>query len=248
MTVGVALVAIGAAALVSFRPQTPTIALPVLSSPATTRGPEPPAPLRAPEPRDVPTGRLPDTISRVPTTDRVVFLTIDDGYVRDPAAVAQIRQAQVPVSLFLVATEARAGHSYFADLVAAGATVGNHTLGHPELSGMPLTTQVDEICGASTLTRQLYGVSPTLFRPPFGSFDATTRHAAARCGFSTMVLWEATVNDGVIRIKGGRERLLAGDIILLHFRPDLSENLAKVFAAVAAEGLRVGRLEDYVSG
>ncbi len=248
MTVGVALVVIGAAVVVGFRPEVPNIALPALASPPTTSAPEAPVSLRAAPPLDVPSGRLPDTISRVPTTDPVVFLTIDDGYVRDPAAAARIRQAEVPVSLFLVASEARAGRAYFADLAAAGATFQNHTLGHPDLPGMPLSAQVEEICGSSTLTRQLYGAGPTLFRPPFGSHDATTRQAADRCGFSTMVLWEATVNDGVIRIQGGRDRLQSGDIILLHFRPDLAENLTKVFAAVAAEGLSVGRLEDYVSG
>ena len=201
-----------------------------------------------PPPRDVPTGPLPEAISRVPTTDPVVFLTIDDGAVRDPEVVAKIRQAKVPVSLFLVESEARAGTGYFADLVAAGATVQNHALTHPDLRSLSPRRQTDEICGWTTLGPQLFGTRPpTLFRPPFGYFDASVRQAAAACGFPTMVLWHATVNDGVLLIQG-RERLLPGDIILMHFRSDLSENLSVVFAALAAEGLGVGRLEDYVRG
>jgi len=144
-----------------------------------------------------------------------------------------------------VGGEARAGVGYFADLVAAGATVQNHALSHPDLRGLSLEGQAEEICNSTALTRQLFGTVPTLFRPPFGAHDASTRLAARVCGFSTMVLWHATVNDGVLRIQG-REHLLPGDIILMHFRSDLSENLSVVFAALAAQGLGVGRLEDYL--
>jgi len=250
LTVGVA-VAVLAVTLVAARPGKLALPLPAVASPTTAATPATTpvtvAPLRTPPPRDVPTGRLPDTLSRVPTTDPVVFLTIDDGYTRDPAVVAQLRQARVPVSLFLVESQSRAGEAYFSDILATGATVQNHTRSHLDLRGLTVDRQAEEICGATTVARQVFGRTPTLFRPPFGYHDATTSQAAARCGFSTMVLWEATVNDGVLRIQGGRDRLLPGDIILMHFRPDLSQNLSVVFAALAAEGLGVGRLEDYVN-
>ncbi len=249
MTVGVAL-AVLAVTLAVARPGRPVLPLPALASPTTEASTTlvTAVPVATPPPRDVPTGRVPETLTRVPTTDPVVFLTIDDGAVRDPAVVDQIRQAGVPVSLFLVESEARAGVAYFRELVAAGATVQNHTLSHPDLRTLSFDAQIEELCGATAIARILFGAAPTLFRPPFGFFDATTRQAAARCGFSTMVLWEATVNDGVLRIQGGRDRLMPGDIILMHFRPDLSENLSVVFDALAAAGLGVGRLEDYVPG
>jgi len=240
-------IAVLAVTLVAARPAAPTLSRPAVASPTTVPSPTSTSTvgLPTPPPRDVPTGPLPDVLTRVPTTDPVVFLTIDDGAVRDPEVVAQIRQARVPVSLFLVGGEARAGIDYFADLVAGGATVQNHALSHPDLRGLSLEAQAEEICGSTALTRQLFGTVPTLFRPPFGAHDASTRLAARDCGFSTMVLWHATVNDGVLRIQG-REHLLPGDIILMHFRSDLSENLSVVFAALGAQGLGVGRLEDYL--
>ena len=241
-----------AVALVATFPGRPThslTAVPPQATPTTAATTTSTLVVPTPPPRDVPTGPLPEAISRVETTDRVVFLTIDDGAVRDPEVVAKIRQAKVPVSLFLVEGEARAGAGYFADLVAAGATVQNHALTHPDLRTLSSASQTREVCGWTTLAPQLFGVRPpTLFRPPFGFYDGNVRAAAASCGFSTMVLWHATVNDGVLRIQGDRERLLPGDIILMHFRTDLSENLSVVFAALAAEGLGVGRLEDYVRG
>ena len=238
-------------ALIVTIPKTPTLSLQVATLPPTTSltaapTTSPTLVVPTPPPRDVPPGPLPEVLTRVPTTDPVVFLTIDDGAVKDPEVLAKIRQAKVPVSLFLVESEARADVGYFADLVAAGASIQNHALTHPDLRTLSPAAQAREVCGWTTLGPQLFGgKAPTLFRPPFGYFDDSVRRAAAGCGFSTMVLWHATVNDGVLLIQG-REKLLPGDIILMHFRPDLSENLSVVFAALAAEGLGVGRLEDYV--
>lgn len=249
ITVGLVLAALFVA-VVAARPEWPAVSLQ-----ATATSTSVPAPttsstraIPTPAPRDVPTGPHGESVSRISTTDPVVFLTIDDGLVRDPEVVDKIRQARVPVSLFLVESEARAGTGYFAELVAAGATVQSHTRSHADLRTLSAGAQADEICGSTALYRQLFGAAPVLFRPPFGFHDATTRQAAAACGFPTMVLWHATVNDGVLRIQGEREHLLPGDIILMHFRPDLSENLSVVFARLAADGLGVGRLEDYLAG
>jgi hypothetical protein len=38
-----------------------------------------------------------------------------------------------------------------------------------------------------------------------------------------------------------------GDVILLHWRPDLLDNLHDVVARCQAEGFTIARLEDYLS-
>jgi len=98
VTVGVAVVAL-AVTLVAARPEPPALSRPAVASPTTapTTTSTTAVGLPTPAPRDVPAGPLPDVLTRVPTTDPVVFLTIDDGAVRDPEVVAQIRQARVPV-------------------------------------------------------------------------------------------------------------------------------------------------------
>src|SRR5207248_6491259 len=53
----------------------------------------PPAP--QPDAIEAPTGTLAEIISRVPTSQPVVFVTIDDGWVRDPRVVQLLQSARV---------------------------------------------------------------------------------------------------------------------------------------------------------
>ena len=51
------------------------------------------------------TGAAPQTtpaLDHVPTTDKVIFLGIDDGLVRDPALLTLLRKERIPLTLFLV--------------------------------------------------------------------------------------------------------------------------------------------------
>jgi len=186
-------------------------------------------------------------VSRVPTTDNVIFLGIDDGLHRDPAVVELLLREKVPVTLFLARDPAGDGRSYFRELVDAGlATVESHTKSHESVRGMPYSVQQDEVCATLDEFTEWFGRRPTLFRPPYGEWDATTRQAAASCGLRAVVMWQGATNDGRLDIVGGH--FFPGDVLLLHFRPDLAENLQLVIDRARAEGFKIGRLVDYVGG
>src|SRR5207247_1350925 len=59
------------------------------------------APQPTPQPMALPSGPLAPQLSRVPTTQPVAFLTIDDGWTKVPEALELIRTARLPVALFL---------------------------------------------------------------------------------------------------------------------------------------------------
>ena len=183
-------------------------------------------------------------ISSVATTDPVVFLTIDDGEFWDEGAAALLEVARLPVTLFLT-------ENYIADkvpamhrLVDAGAWVELHTTSHPNLLRTKNTDA--EICGPIDHYLAEFGRRSTLFRPPYGNYNATTQSIATSCGTQALVLWRASTNNGALATQGGDVR--AGDIVLMHFRPDLGDNLVEVFRILNERGLRVGRLECYVGG
>ena len=183
-------------------------------------------------------------ISSVATTDPVVFLTIDDGEFWDEGAAALLEVARLPVTLFLT-------ENYIADkvpqmhrLVDSGAWVELHTASHPNLLRTKNTDA--EICGPIDHDLAEFGRRSTLFRPPYGNYNATTQSIATSCGAQALVLWRASTNNGALATQGGDVR--AGDIVLMHFRPDLGDNLVEVFRILNERGLRVGRLECYVGG
>lgn len=226
-------------------PSTP----PDASSPAaptpSTEGPvAPPSPTDVPstQPRD---GLVP-VLTHVPTTDKVVFITIDDGYARDPQVVALLAARHVPVTPFLTVDAVRGHDAYFARIQSTtGQHVQNHSVSHPHLKGRSRAAQETEICGASSTFASWFGESPWLFRPPYGSYDDTTRQAAAACGVSALVLWNVSLPHDVLRFASGTT-FRPGDILLIHWRPGLARDLPVALAAVAAAGLRVGALQDYL--
>ena len=182
-------------------------------------------------------------LTRVETTDPVVFVTIDDGNVRSADAAAAIAELGIPVSLFLLDGPISAGADYFAGL--PGATVESHTRTHPDLRTLSLAGQRGEICGNAETIAGAFGRSPVLFRPPYGNYDANTPRAAADCGMVAIVLWEVVVEHGSTRHRTVPQ-LQPGDIVLFHFVEELGASLRAFAQQVQDAGLRIARLEDYL--
>lgn len=207
---------------------------------------------------------LPPVISSIPTRRKVVFLTIDDGWEQDPGFVAQVRDQRIPVAAFVTrdAVEARGAADptaqgsrflgagkwgYVRDLRDAGATIENHTLTHPNLPALGYEGQKAEICGTSTLIRRHTGTAPTLFRPPFGNHNTATRRAAKACGIDALLLWTATVQPGgKIAYQVPDKRLRPGDVLLLHFRPNLARDFKILIAKIKRRGFELGNLDAYL--
>ena len=186
---------------------------------------------------------LAPVVTRVPTTDPVVFLTIDDGNTRAPEVVETLARLGVPTSLFLNDRPIEQGAAYFRSL--PGVVVEAHTRTHADLRGLPEEAQRAEICGNADTAQRAFGRRPVLFRPPYGNYDDATRRAAAACGMAALVLWEETVNGSTMSFRDVTE-LRPGDIVLMHFRPQLAAELRIVAERVEAAGLRIALLEDYL--
>ncbi|MEU6681807.1 polysaccharide deacetylase family protein [Streptomyces sp. NPDC046832] len=194
---------------------------------------------------------LPPVVDHVPTREPVVFLTYDDGAERDPRFIGLVRERRLPVSMFLTDSVVGPGYGHFARLRAVGASLQNHTLDHPALRGLPYAGQRAEICGQQHKLRSRFGVTPRLFRPPYGTYDTTTLRAAADCGITAVVLWRASLGaDGELRYTRGARGLRAGDIVSVPSgetgSPTLTERTGRLLREIGERGLRVGRLEDHL--
>jgi peptidoglycan/xylan/chitin deacetylase (PgdA/CDA1 family) len=198
-----------------------------------------------PTPVSLPPTKSAPVFSRIPTTNKVIFLGIDDGLVRDPAVADLLKQANIPFTMFLVKGEADAGVEYFRQLQQYGGVVESHTITHPDLTTLSYGNVQNEVCGTLDDYQNLYGRRPTLFRPPYGNTNATVQAVAASCGFKAVVLWKGSTNDGRLDLQDGTQ-LTPGDVILMHFRTDLATNLQKVFETCREQGFAVASLEDYL--
>ncbi|MDO8388914.1 MAG: polysaccharide deacetylase family protein [Actinomycetota bacterium] len=211
-------------------------------APTTTLAPAPSYPSA---PVEVLSPQSLHVFSRIDTIDPVVFLTLDDGNVRDPRVVALLAERGATASLFLTAGPLSVDPAYFEQFIVAGGSVNSHTLCHPHLNDLSQEQQQAEICGMVSQIEAAYGSAGYFLRPPYGDYNDATVAAARSCGVRALILWRVTLNNGVIDT-WGTSPIHAGDIILTHFRDDLYDNLVVLFAELDRLGLTVAPLEDYL--
>ncbi|WP_078504092.1 polysaccharide deacetylase family protein [Streptomyces viridochromogenes] len=195
---------------------------------------------------------LPPVFTTVPTKQRVVFLTIDDGAEKDPAFLRMMSDLQVPYTAFLSHYLIKEDYGYFERMRRQGVVLNNHTLNHPYLPSLSYLGQQREICGMQEVIERRYGHRPLLFRPPFGNYDRNSLRAAKSCGIKYVPLWNEEVFVDRWEYREWDRRIRPGDIVLSHFRgrddwkgtmPDM---IRRFLNKVTAEGYAVARLEDYL--
>ncbi|MFM7045952.1 MAG: polysaccharide deacetylase family protein, partial [Ilumatobacteraceae bacterium] len=185
------------------------------------------------------------TVSKIDTDDPVVFITIDDGFYRDPRVPELLRKAGAVVDLFPIPGYVDEDPDYFREIASLGGSVNSHTMRHRDLRELSLGSQVDEICSSMDYIERVFGSVGPFVRPPFGAWDDSTPSAVARCGGVAIVSWRVTASEGILSTWGDRP-IQRGDIILMHFRPTLYDDLLMVFAHLYGLGLTTARLEDYL--
>lgn len=192
-------------------------------------------------------------LTRIPASQKVVFITLDDGQEKDPRFLEMMRDLHIPITMFLTNDVIKGDYGYFRHLQGLGNHIQNHTLHHPVMSTLPPARQKEEVCGdQKTLTAQ-YGAAPLLFRPPYGVYDTGTESAVAECGPRALVLWRESmqIHDMQYQIPG--RKLQPGDIILAHFRgpselkgTTMTQMFAHLLKRIQEQGFTVARLEDYI--
>ncbi|WP_340377437.1 polysaccharide deacetylase family protein [Streptomyces sp. SS7] len=197
-------------------------------------------------------GRVP-VISEIPTQQKIVFLTFDDGAEKDPEFVTMMRELKVPFTMFLTDAAIRSDYGYFKKLQVLGNGVQNHTLTHPDLRTLGASAQRQEICGQQTRLEEEYGTAPRLLRPPYGNWNEDTRAAAASCGLEAIVLWRESMQIKNMQYQSPTGKLHPGDIILAHFRgpselkgTTITEMTANLLRHIRDQGFTVAALEDYL--
>ncbi|PYI69554.1 polysaccharide deacetylase [Arthrobacter livingstonensis] len=185
-------------------------------------------------------------ITKIPTEQKVVFLTIDDGAVKRESDLALLEKNGIKASLFLAHTFI-AGHSdFYQAYLDAGFLIEDHTMTHNlGFINLPYGQVKAEICGMADYEEKYFGRRPVLFRPPGGPYTMAVRRAAAECGMKAIVDWEAKANARSMQYQVG-DALRPGEIVLMHFRPEFPADLGAFVKAAKAAGLKPVLLEDYL--
>ncbi|CAB4618756.1 unannotated protein [freshwater metagenome] len=213
----------------------------------TTLPPLPPVPPlpKGPSSPIVPVDGLAPLIDHIDTTDPVIFLTIDDGMVRDPRVPAFLIENNIPATLFLNEGPVRSDPAYFARVASAGGSINSHTRSHPDLRKVSADTQRREICGMFDVISEMGLARGHIFRSPYGVQNATTQRVAAQCGAMAVLRWRVALNDGMVQFQQG-QKFRPGDIVLSHFRDDLYDNLVELVRKAKEDGVVIAPLDAYI--
>ncbi len=174
-------------------------------------------------------------------------LTFDDGpgpYTQQ--LVAELNRLHVHATFFAIGEEERYFSAGTLLELHSGDVVGDHTETHPMMASLSAHEQREELVEQIARIELLGGPRPRLFRPPYGSFDATTFHLLHQLHL-LMVLWSTDTSDYTLPgVQAIVQSALAGAhpgaIILMHDAGgDRSETIAALPAII--KGLRKRGLE-----
>jgi peptidoglycan-N-acetylglucosamine deacetylase len=179
---------------------------------------------------------------------RDIALTFDDGpgpYT--PAVLGVLERLHVHATFFEIGEMLRYFSASTVRELRGGDVIGDHTQTHPEMATLSAHAQHEELFEQILHIELLGGPRPILFRPPYGSYDATTMRQL-RALHLLMVLWSVDTDDylqpGVAVIV---QRALAGAhpgaIILMHdaggTRTQTIAALPIIIHKLRARGLRL---------
>ncbi|WP_084546919.1 polysaccharide deacetylase family protein [Glycomyces arizonensis] len=150
-----------------------------------------------------------------------VALTFDDG--PNPANTTNLlnalQSAGVRATMFNTGQNASNYPSLVRAQVDAGMWVGNHSWSHPHMTQMSSQQMASEISRTQQAIQQASGVTPNLFRPPYGETNGTLRSVESQYGL-TEVIWSVDSQDwngaSTAQIVQAANSLQNGGVILMH--------------------------------
>jgi peptidoglycan/xylan/chitin deacetylase (PgdA/CDA1 family) len=179
---------------------------------------------------------------------RVIALTFDDGpSPYTPQIVGELVRLHASATFFVVGQQLTYFSAGVRDELRHGFEVGDHTQNHAWLIRLGTAAQYFQIDSVASRVRRLGAPAPTLFRPPYGAYDAATLSVLRRLKMLA-VLWSVDPGDwrrpGTAAIIAGvLSAARPGAIVELHDGGgDRSETAAALPAIIGALHRRHYRL------
>lgn len=139
------------------------------------------------------------TLIAAPDSDphtHTVALTYDDGPSprNTPALLDALAEQNVQATFFLIGEHVRKHPDLARRIAAAGHAIGNHTTMHPNLARKSPRRVREELRRCQRTLEDVLGVTPVLFRPPYGGRRPDVLRTARSLGL-TPVMWNVTAHD-----------------------------------------------------
>jgi peptidoglycan-N-acetylglucosamine deacetylase len=194
------------------------------------------------------------SICSVKTNEKWIALSFDDGPAGPTSHVLDIlKENEVEAAFFCIGKKISGNEELIKRIVRDGHIIGNHSFSHhPFFDFFSSRKMLNDMIEMNQLVKDITGLSPRFFRPPYGVTNPNLKKAVMMGGFIS-IGWSIRSYDTVIK---NRHRLLnkilsalkPGAILLLH---DTSETLVAILPellkAIRYKGFQIVRLDKMVN-
>ena len=193
------------------------------------------------------------------TQEKVIYLTFDAGYENgNTAKILDVLKAQkVPAAFFLVGDYLQRNADLVRRMEKEGHIVGNHTMTHPDMSGMTdpaaFARQLEQV---EQLYKEITGKEmEKYYRPPRGLYSQENLKMAQDLGYKT-VFWSLAYVDWENNRQPTREQAFSkllprvhnGAVVLLHSTSETNaEILDELLTKWKEMGYRFASIEELFS-
>lgn len=157
----------------------------------------------------------PDALFRIKTTEKILYLTFDDGpdRISTPGLLDILGSYNIKGLFFCSGMAAEKHPDLMKQIREGGHLTGNHGHNHPDGWKSGSIKYIDDVAGASRFT------SDKIFRPPYGRL--TLKQYKILKKSYTLVFWDVMAYDfdrafGSRSLKILKEKIRPGSIIVLH--------------------------------
>lgn len=133
----------------------------------------------------------------VTSSSKQIALTFDAGweYSTTLALLDMLDAYGVKATFFLRAYWVRDNQALAKEIQSRGHSIQNHSLTHPHMNDMTESQIRTEFTESTKIFQSILGITPTLFRPPFGEYNSTVLKVAGESGYKYTVLWSIDTID-----------------------------------------------------
>ena len=172
---------------------------------------------------------LPKYIWHMPSANKTVYLTFDDGPTPEITewVLAQLEQFNAKATFFCIGHNIVNNRTIFEKTIAAGHSIGNHTYNHMNGWHTDDKTYLDNV---EKCENEMVNVNKNLFRPPYAKLSGVQSKALLNKGYK-IVMWDVLSADFDHKISKQKcldnviKNVRPGSIIIFHDSVKAFENL-----------------------
>ncbi len=168
---------------------------------------------------------LPTLVWDVPSADKTVYLTFDDGPTPEITdfVLDQLERYQAKATFFCIGKNVDRYTNIYKKMLDAGHSAGNHTYDHPNGWETSTTEYLENTKKAASI------IDSDLFRPPYGRI--TPAQWSSLKQYYHIVMWDVLSGDFDHQLTGNQclshclKHIVAGSVVVFHDSVKAKERL-----------------------